>query len=234
MSDWKMRRFWTSADVVPEGADFAVKLDGRGIKTPAKATLVLPTEQMALAVAAEWNAQVEEIDPNTMPMTRSANAAIDKVTHQHAEVADMLAAYGDSDLVCYRAESPSELVARQTAAWDPLLDWLDGTLGARLQPRTGVMHVGQDPEALQRFSQYVHNLSAFQLTAFHDLVSLSGSLVIGLAATHQLQPAKSLWELSRIDELWQEEKWGEDEEATQSAKHKQDGFLHAHKFFFLS
>lgn len=139
MSEWSMRRFWKEAGVVPEDGGFAVKLDGRGVKTPAKTPLVVPTMALAQAIADEWDAQGEKVDPTGMPFTRMANSALDKVRTQHAEVADMLAAYGDSDLLCYRADHPAELIARQAAGWDPLLAWAAEVLGAPLAPRVGVI-----------------------------------------------------------------------------------------------
>lgn len=119
MSGWAKKRFWKETTVESVEGGYGVFLDGRAVKTPAKAALVVPTEAMAEAMAAEWDAQEGEIDPNTMPVTRSANAAIDKVAVQHTEVADMLAEYGGSDLLCYRATSPEELIARQAEGWDP-------------------------------------------------------------------------------------------------------------------
>ncbi|MEQ9057415.1 MAG: ATP12 family protein, partial [Roseovarius confluentis] len=144
-----------------------------------------------------------------------------KVTRQHGEVAEMLAAYGDSDLLCYRADSPQELVERQAEAWDPLLDWADATFGARLIPVEGVMHAPQNPRALERRAAPVHAMDAFRLTAFHDLVGISGSLVIGLAAIHEVKDIGTLWRLSRIDETWQEEQWGIDEDARAQAAMKE-------------
>ena len=234
MSDWAPKRFWQTAEVVADADGFAIALDGRSVKTPAKALLSVPTRKMADAIAAEWDAQQDKVDPNTMPFTRSANAAIDKVTVQHAEVADMLAAYGDSDLLCYRAETPAALVARQAAAWDPLLDWAEDTLGARLTPRGGVMHVAQDPVALQILSDKTHALSAFQLAAFHDLVSLSGSLILGFATALNKVDAQDVWDLSRLDEIWQEEQWGIDADAQTQMRIKRDAFLHAKRFFDAS
>ena len=143
---WTAKRFWTDATVEEAAQGFTVRLDGRAVKTPAKAELVVPTTAMAEAIAQEWQAQDEVIDPNSMPVTRSANAAIDKVTAQFKEVADMLAAYGDSDVTCYRADTPDSLVARQAAAWDPLLEWAAVTFGARLFPVQGVMHAPQRPD----------------------------------------------------------------------------------------
>lgn len=231
MSEWKQKRFWTDVSVEKDADGYSVALDGRLIKTPAKAPLRLPARPMAEAVAAEWAAQEGEIDPRGMPFTRSANAAIDKVRTQHGEVADMLAAYGDSDLLCYRADSPQELVERQAEAWDPALEWAEAALGARLELRSGVIHRPQAPDALERLRAQVHALDAFRLAAFHDLVSLSGSLVLGFAAAQNWRDAEVLWDLSRLDELWQEEHWGVDDEAAALAAYKREAFLHAKKFY---
>lgn len=234
MSEWKAKRFWKAASVVEVEGSFAIELDGRGVKTPAKQAMHVPTHAMASAIAQEWDAQVEIINPNTMPVTKTANAAIDKVTVQHAEVAQLLAAYGDSDLLCYRADAPEELVARQNEHWNPILDWAEDALGARLEPCTGVIHAPQNPLAVEALSRRTHALDAFELAAFHDLVSLSGSLVLGFAATMDARPADELWTISRLDELWQEEQWGEDEEATAMALIKRDAFLHAKRMFDLA
>lgn len=230
MSEWALKRFWKAAEAVPEADGYTVTLDGRGVRTPAKARLVVPTEALAQAIAQEWQAQDQRVDPSTMPFTRMANSALDKVVPQHAEVADMLAAYGDSDLLCYRAETPQALVDRQSAAWDPLLEWADTECNARLLPVSGVMHRPQSPEALERLSRAVHAQTAFQLAAFHDLVSMSGSLVLALAVVRGARTAEEAWALSRIDESWQEEQWGADEEAAEIAQRKRTEFLHAAVF----
>ena len=234
MSDWKPKRFWKEATVVAAEAGHSVALDGRPVRTPAKAPLVLPTRAMAEAAAAEWNAQDKAVDPESMPVTRSANAAIDKVRPQHAEVADMLAAYGDSDLLCYRAEHPEELVTRQSAAWDPPLDWAANELDARLLPVAGVIHQPQDPRALDALRQRVHAMGPFHLAAFHDLVSMSGSLVLGFAAALGWDRPEAIWKLSRLDELWQEEIWGIDDEARTLAERKAKAFMHAKRFYDLA
>lgn len=234
MSDWKPKRFWKHCDVVEAGTGFAVELDGRSVKTPAKAALILPTRAMAEAVSQEWDAPTEEVDPAVMPFTRSANAAIDKVALQHAEVADMLAGYGDSDLLCYRADHPAELVVRQSENWDPALAWAASTLGARLLPVTGLMHQPQNETALRHLTERVHQLNDFELAAFHDLVSLSGSLVLGFAAAMNWREPDQIWRISRLDEIWQEELWGIDEEARDLAEKKRQAFLHAKRFFDVS
>ena len=233
MSTWKAKRFWKEAAVEETPDGFEVKLDGRPVKTPAKRALILPSRAMAEVVAAEWDAQEGEIQPHLMPATKTANAAIDKVAVQHNEVADMLAAYGDSDLLCYRADGPEGLVARQAAVWDPMLLWGEATLDAKLELRTGVMHVPQDPRVLETLSARTHALSAFELAAFHDLVSMSGSLVLGFAAALQARPAEDLWDISRLDEIWQAEIWGKDDEAEALADIKKASFLHASRMFTL-
>lgn len=233
MSEWKIKRFWTDVTVEAEEGGFAVRLDGRAVKTPGKRAVIMPTEAMAKVVAAEWAAQEEEIKPLAMPATRTVNSALDKVSVQHGAVADMLAAYGDSDLLCYRADTPQRLIERQAAAWDPLLDWAAETLEARLSPRTGVMHAPQDAAALANLSAQTHALSAFELAAFHDLVSISGSLVLGFAVARAHLGASDAWNLSRLDEDWQSEQWGKDDEAEELAALKKADFLHAAHMFTL-
>lgn len=234
MSDWAPKRFWKNAEVAEAGQGYEVLLDGRGVRTPAKSRLVLPTAAMAEAVAEEWLAQEERVDPVSMPVTRSANAAIDKVLTQHEEVVEIVAAYGESDLLCYRAEGPEGLVARQAAGWDPMLDWAREALGVEMRTTTGVMYVAQDPGAVAQLHDYVRQLDAFALTAAHDLVAMSGSLILGLAALRDAEDTERLWDLSRIDEAWQIEQWGDDEEAAQAAETKRQAFCHAKRFYDLS
>lgn len=234
MSEWAAKRFWKEATVKETDGGFAVLLDGRGVKTPAKTPLIVPTAALAGEIAAEWDAQDKTINPATMPFTRTSNSALDKVATQHAEVAEMLAAYGDSDLLCYRADSPEELVARQAERWDPLLDWAADKLGARLEPRTGVIHAPQEAAALKKLADRVHAQDSFALAAFHDLVGISGSLILAFATTEGVAEPDFLWELSRLDERWQEEQWGVDDEARAVEAVKQAEFLHAARFWQLS
>ncbi|WP_321366511.1 ATP12 family protein [uncultured Celeribacter sp.] len=231
MAEWAAKRFWKDTVVAEAQEGFEVHLDGRPVRTPAKMPLILPTRTLADLVAAEWDAQDGVIDPNTMPATRGANAAIDKVSIQHAEVADMLADYGDSDLLCYRAEHPQELVARQADLWDPLLEWAEGALGARLEPRAGIMHAPQSASALAVLRDKTHGFTAFELAAFHDLVSLSGSLILGFAVTEEHLDVEEAWRLSRVDEDYQIEQWGEDDEATEAAEIKRQSFVQAALFY---
>ncbi|MEL6958968.1 MAG: ATP12 family protein [Pseudomonadota bacterium] len=229
-----MKRFWKDVSVVDQDGGYGVLLDGRPVKTPAKAPLRAPNANMAEAVAQEWRDVEAEVDPGQMPFTRSVNAAIDKVTPQFTEVADMLAAYGGSDLLCYRADSPAELVARQTVGWDPMLDWAHETYGARLTTTVGLMPVEQDAKALLALAAPLHDATSFQLTALHDLIALSGSLVLGLGVARGRLSAQEGWALSRIDEDWQSDQWGDDDEAVKQAAIKEAAFHHADTFYRLA
>ncbi|MDT8854439.1 ATP12 family protein [Paracoccaceae bacterium Fryx2] len=233
MTGWVAKRFWSEAVADPVEGGFAVRLDQRPVKTPNRTPLIVPTQAMAQAIADEWQAQQGVVKPETMPCTRSANSALDKVAPQFDEVAGLLAAYGASDLLCYRAVSPAGLVARQAAAWDPLLDWAETTLGARLVVTAGVVHVAQPPEAIARLTARVHACSPFQLAALHDLVAITGSLVLALAVTERRASAAEVWDISRVDETWQAELWGHDDEAGESEAFRHAGLLHAGRFYGL-
>lgn len=231
MSAWTAKRFWKEASIAADDNGFRIELDGRPVRTPAKTLVVVPTRAMAAEIAAEWDAQVEQINPESMPMTRSANAALDKVSKQFDEVAAMLSAYGGSDLLCYRADHPEKLVERQAKSWDPLLDWLHGRFGVRLALQAGVMPVAQDENGQRILHERVAQFTPFEMAAFHDLVSLSGSLVIALAVIEGEVSPEDGWNLSRVDEMWQEEQWGEDDEATALANRKKSEFLMAAKIW---
>ena len=233
MSAWKAKRFWTAAEAVACDGGFTVRLDGRPVKTPAKAALVVPTQAMAEAIAVEWDAQTSEVKPATMPVTRAANSAIDKIIPQRDEVVEIIAAYGQSDLLCYRALGPAALVERQAAGWDPVLDWAAKVLGARLDVTAGVMHVAQPPEALARLTARVAGMTEFQLAGFHDLVAISGSLVLALAVTERRLSEDEAWALSRVDETWQIEQWGADEEAAELEAARRVAFGEASRFYAL-
>lgn len=233
MSTWAARRFWTTAAAVPVEGGYTIHLDARPVRTPLKAPLIVPTLALAEAIAAEWQAQAKTVDPETMPFTRTANSAIDKVSPQFDAVADMLAEYGGSDLVCYRAEGPAEIVALQAGSWDPLLDWARDDLGAPLRKTMGVMPVPQPAASLDALWHHVHALTPFQLAAFHDLVAISGSLVLALAVIRRRITGEAAWTLSRVDEDWQISLWGEDEQAAEVAAHKRAALLHADRFYAL-
>jgi len=228
MSGWALRRrFWRTATVRPAPGGFAVDLDDRPLRTPAGRPLVLPTEALARAVAAEWDALGGEIDPHRLPLTRAANSAIDRVAARRDAVIDAIAEYGASDLLCYRADAPAGLAQRQADGWDPWLAWGARTLGAPLVAVAGVMHHRQPAPSLAALRAAVAEHDAFGLAALHELVTLSGSLVLGLAVARGALDAEAAWELSRIDETWQVEHWGLDAEAEAASERRREAFLRA-------
>ena len=233
MSSWKLKRFWKTATAVACDGGYTVHLDARAVKTPGKSPLVVPTEALAQAIAREWDAQHGAVRPQTMPFTRAANSAIEKVAPQFDEVVDLLAAYGDSDLLCYRATGPQELIARQSAVWDPVLAWAKADLGATLTVTSGVIHVPQSPGANQTLHALTAAMSPFQIAAFHDLVSLSGSLILAFAVIRGRLTAEEAWAASRIDETYQAELWGSDDDAAALAAAKRLDFHQAATFWTL-
>lgn len=233
MSDAKAKRFWEMARIVETPRGLAVHLDARPVKTPARAEMIVPTPALAEAIVAEWNAQGDLVDPLSMPLTRGVNAAIDKVAPQHREVAEMIAAYGATDLLCYRATGPEGLIARQSEGWDPMLAWAREALDAPLRVTSGVIPVPQPARSLAVLRDLVGGLDPFRLTALHELVALSGSLILGLAAAHDSAPPEEIWHLSRIDEDWQAGLWGVDDEAATLALAKRTDFLSAHRLWAL-
>jgi chaperone required for assembly of F1-ATPase len=212
---------------------WTVELDGRPVRTPAGRPFAAPTRALAEAAAAEWDEQEERVDPRVMPVTRTVNTVIDRVAPQLREVAAVVAAYGGTDLLCYRAPHPEVLARRQAEAWDPLLDWAETRHGARLTRAEGVMHVPQPEESLEALSAAVERYDAFALAALHDLVTLSGSLVIGLAVAEGVLEAEEGWRRSRLDEDYQTELWGEDAEAAALAEAKRRDFLSARRLLDL-
>ena len=227
------RKFWTRAEAREGEGGWIVALDDRPLRTPLGVPFAAPWRAVAEAAAAEWEAQSEAPDPQTMPVTRTVNTAIDRAGPEYDVVADMIAAYGESDLLCYRAPGPGSLVARQAEGWDPLLAWAEGTLGARLICGEGVVPVSQPPEALAALSAAVRRRGSFELTALHDLVVLSGALVLGRAVAEGAVAAEDAWRLSRIDEDFQAERWGEDAEAAAAAERRRGDFLFARRFLSL-
>lgn len=234
MSEWKARRFWKEVSTREAENGWEILLDERILRTPGKKSLVLPTHELAAALAEEWDAQNDVIDPGSMPLTRAANSAIEKVAPQFEGVADMLADYGGTDLLCYRADQPQELVRLQAEAWDPLIDWAATELRAPLVVTQGVIPVPQSPDSLAVLRQEIHAMDVFGLTALHDLITLPGSLIIGLAVARGRLDAEDAHRLSRIDETYQASQWGEDDEVRQNAESRKAAIHTAARFWNLS
>jgi chaperone required for assembly of F1-ATPase len=192
---------------------FRVLLDGKPVRTPAQRELALPNKPLAEAVAAEWEAQGERIDPGTMPLTRLVNTALDGVCGREAQVRADIARYAASDLVCYRAEEPAELVRRQAEAWDPIVAWVRAALGANLVVGRGIVPVAQPQTAAEAIERALVGFDAFGLTAHHVMTTLTGSALLALAHGRGCLPAEEAWAAAHIDEDWQIGQWGEDAEA---------------------
>ncbi|WP_411837541.1 ATP12 family chaperone protein [Paracoccus sp. ME4] len=234
MSEWKARRFWTTVATRPAEGGVEITLDDRVLRTPGKKALTLPTQPLAEAVAEEWRAQGELIQPLTMPLTRAVNSTVEKVVPQFEAVAAMLAEYGGTDLLSYRATEPEALIRRQAEAWDPLIDWSAQVLGAPLRVTQGVIPVPQEAQSQRRLHDRIAALDPWGLTALHDLVTIPGSLVIGLAVTQGRLAAAEAHALSRIDEDFQAEQWGSDEEAQEAAAARLLAMEQAERLWLLS
>jgi chaperone required for assembly of F1-ATPase len=226
-------RFWREAAVEPGPEGFGVRLDARTLMTPAKAPLRVPSHALAAAIAAEWAAVETVVRPEAMPLTRAANTSIDRLAPNPGPAVDLLADYGATDLVCYRAEHPDGLRARQFAAWDPMLAWSAQALDAPLVAVMGVMHAPQPQASLDALRKAVAAHDPFRLAPLAELVTLTGSLVLGLAVARGAIDAGTAWRLSRIDEDWQEERWGRDAEAAEAAAARRDALLAAERFLRL-
>jgi len=208
-----MKRFYKTVSVAPADGRFAVLLDGRPVKTPGRNALILPSEKLAQAIAAEWRGQGDDVIAATMPLLRLANTVIDGVVANRDEVIGAILRFGENDLLCYRAHQPPELAARQTAGWDPVLDWVAQRHGARMRVAGGLTHVDQPPQALAVLRQALQGFDPFTLGALHVIASVTGSTVLALAVADGFLSGPRAFELSRIDEIYQAEKWGEDAEA---------------------
>ena len=205
-----MKRFWRSVTIDPAGT---IMLDGRPVRTPGRELLQLPTRALAEAIALEWCAVEDMINPRAMRLTGLANAAIDRVAPDHMAFALGLARYGESDLLYYRAPSPQQLIDLQRRAWDPILAWAAGRYDVHFEPVAGIVHHGQPDATLKRLGNAVAALSPFMLAPLSTLVTLTGSLIIALALLEHAIGADEGWLAAHVDEDWQASLWGEDAEA---------------------
>jgi chaperone required for assembly of F1-ATPase len=203
------RRFYARATVAKERAGYAVQLDGKSVHTPARRVLAAPAERLADAIAAEWQAQREVIDPATMPLTRLANVIIDGVADRPQPVADEIAKYAGSDLLIYRAASPAGLVERQRRHWDPVLAWTAEILGARFALGEGITHVIQPPQALAAVRAAIPD-EPWRLGALHAATTLLGSALLALALARGRLSIDEAWQAAHVDEDWNMEQWGRD------------------------
>lgn len=225
------RRFYKTVSVTD---DLGIALDGRSVKTPMKVPLTLPTRALADAVAAEWEAQGEKLDPASMILTKLANTAIDRVAANREAIEAEVLEYSNSDLVCYRADRPPDLVQRHARQWDPVVDWARTALDAPFEVTMGVMHKPQPEGALGAFASALDELSDFELAAYYTLMTLTGSALIALMLARRAMRPEDAWITAHVDEDYQIEHWGEDAEAQARRALRLTEFMAACRFLALT
>lgn len=228
-----MKRFYKEVSARPAAGGWEIVLDGRPVRTPARNPLVVPGEPLAMAAADEWRAQGEKVDPRTMPLTGLANAAIDRVAPDPDAFAASLARYGESDLLCYRAEGPESLVRAQAEHWDRLLAWARRRFDVDFEIVCGVIHKAQPGDTVRRLAHAAAARGPFELAGLAPLVTLSGSLLIALALAERAIGADQAWAAATLDESWQAEQWGEDAEAAAVLAARRAEFDAADRFLRL-
>jgi len=228
-----VKRFWKEVTVEAACEGGAIRLDGRPVKTPARAQLQVPTEALANAIADEWRAVGETIDPRAMPLTGLANAAIDRVAPARETFAKGLANYAEADLACYRSEGPSALVEREEREWDKLLGWARRRFDVDFVTTSGLMHVAQPAATVERLSHAVAALDPFRLAGLSPLVTVGGSLVAALAVLEKAMTPEEAWDAVSVDDSWQIEQWGADAEAEAALANRRRDFMAAARFLDL-
>ncbi len=229
-----MKRFYKQVSVGTEGDWFTTLLDGRAIKTPAKRSCLMPTKKMAEEVAKEWDEQKEEVDPQSMPITKLANTAIDRVETRRDELIDELVKYAESDQICYRAEHPKELIQLQDKTWNPLLDWINDHLGINFKVAHGIIFLEQDEQDLINIRQAFEALDSYKLTALHGMITVTGSVTIGYALYCGYLSLDEAWDAGHLDENFQISQWGSDQEAEERRENLRAELKNSHLFLQLS
>ncbi|MFV3128507.1 ATP12 family chaperone protein [Niveispirillum sp. KHB5.9] len=228
-----MKRFYKQVAVIEADGGFSVALDAKPVRTPAKLPFAVPTRALAEGIAAEWEAQGDEVKPATMPLTQLASTSIDGVRGRLDAVAEASAVYGESELVCYRADEPDELVERQARLWNPLLDWAARRYDAQLLVTSGIIHRAQPTDALKAMRAGVDELDEWRLTALQNVIGITGSLLVSLALVDGHLTAEQAFDLAQLDENFQIEKWGEDYEAADRRAIQRADLAHTVRFLEL-
>ena len=228
-----MKRFWKEAASKPEEGGWGVELDGRALRTPARAPLVVPTAALAEAIADEWRSVEGEIEPRWMPFTGIANAAIDRVGPERQEFAQGLARYAEADLACYRADGPRDLIELQEDSWDALLAWARRRYDVDFVITSGLLHVDQPAATVERLSHAVLALDPFRLAGLSPLVTIGASLIAALSVLEGAMSPEEAWNAVSIDERWQIQRWGADAEAETTIENRRRDFLAAARFIEL-
>lgn len=227
------KKFFEAAAMIPTDGGFGVALDGRAVKTPKRAGLAVPTAELGEAIAAEWSALDDTIDPQRLPLTKLANTAIDGVAGRLKDVHDDIVRYIGNDLLFYRAQSPEPLVLRQAAAWDPVLEWFAETYDATFKTTTGIMPIEQSPLSVARAASAISDEGAMTLTPLHVMTTLTGSALLTIAHFAGRLSVDEVWQATHVDEDWQIEQWGRDEEAELRRAQRRAEMEHAATFLRL-
>jgi len=225
--------FWKEVAVIPEEGDWSIALDGRPLKTPARATLVVGTPLLADAISEEWRECGDEIDPRQMPLTGLANAALDQVAPDPAKFRNELARYAEADLLCYRAEHPPKLIAVQAVEWGPLLDWARRWFDVEFVVTAGIIHVPQPRETITKLADGIKEANPFELAALSPIVTIGGSLVTALALFERAIDLDTAWTAVSVDDRWQIDQWGADDEAVAALANRRQDFAAAARFLSL-
>lgn len=228
-----MKRFWKEVSVKAEGGGWTILLDGRSVRTPARALLVVPARPLADGVADEWRTVSENIDPRAMPLTGLTNGAIDRIAPELETFKLGVARYAEADLLCYRAATPRELAIRQEQEWDPLLGWARRRYDVDFVITNELAHVAQPRATIERLTQAVLALDPFPTAGLSQLVTISGSLVGALAVFEKVMTPDQAWEALSVDERWQLEQWGADPESAAALENRCSDFLAAARFLEL-
>ncbi len=230
----KPKRFYKTVSVKEEGSEYTLLLDERVVKTPMKNTLKVPAKALAIAASQEWDAQKEHIDPGTMLLTKLINTALDRVSPMRRAIIDEITSFAGTDLLCYRALEPKSLVEKEAAHWDQYITWLRTTHQITLQTTSGITHVEQAGEELEKLHNLLGDFDDFALTAAHNITTLTGSAILTLALLAGEAEASAIWQAAHVDEDYQAEQWGLDEEAAARCKRRHAEFLKTHEFYQLS
>lgn len=233
MSSSSAKRFWKVTSVIADERGYAISLDEREVKTPMGLPFIVKTETLASVIRKEWDDQVEHIDPNSMPIYKFAVTSLDRVSTQRSAVVDELSAYGASDLLCYREDRDLKLAEYQDQVWQPFLDWAAEMFSVNFVVSKGIMPGDQDQESISKLRDAVDKFDDYQLSGLHTLVTVSGSLVLGLAAAYNQSPLDDIIKASFLDDLWQQDKWGYDEEVAVRLKNHRKLIEDAHHYLQL-
>ena len=227
------KRFYETVSVIDNGASYTIALDERPVKTPLKQSLAVPAVELIEAIANEWRAQGSHIDHESMILTKLANTAIDRTANMRTEITDELIRFAGSDLLCYRAANPRELIEIEASAWDPVLSWLRKAHSIKLTPISGIIHQSQDAGELEKLAVLYEEFNEFTLTALHNMTTITGSAILPLALVTNAWSLDEIWAKAHIDEDYQIERWGEDAEAAKRRKLRRSEFDQTHQFYQL-